>query len=390
MSRARHKLNVAKIKKTEIGALYDGGGLQLQMYGKNREKWIYRYCLNGIRRDMGLGSYPIIGLADARSQRDAWEREKNLGIDPITARDEERARKNSQKNKYDPTVAKAIDHWLENNKSELKGGGKAGKWRSPLDIHVVPKLGKRRVSTLTVTDIKRVLAPLWKSKVPTSEKVAQRTRLVLRHCHSHENTIDPLIVNRAVGQLGSQRHVTKHIEATPWKDVPVVYGRLDKKTSSHLALRFLILTAARADSICGAQFAEIKNDTWTVPPLRIKGREGKTKEVRIPLSPEAQRIAEECRKRSKNGFLFPGHRNKPIRGNALIKALNEMGEKGRPHGFRSSFKDWTRETGAGTWEVAETSLSHVVGGKVERSYHRSDLLAPRRALMLKWTEFVCP
>ncbi|NRB16090.1 MAG: integrase arm-type DNA-binding domain-containing protein [Rhodobacteraceae bacterium] len=390
MSRARHKLSVTKIKNTEIGVLYDGGGLQLQMYGKNRGKWIYRYCLIGNRRDMGLGTYPSIGLADARSQRDAWERKKNRGIDPISARDEERAKENFQQNKYDPTVAKAIDHWLENNKDDLKRGGKAGRWRSPLDVHVIPKLGKRRVSTLTVADIKRVLAPLWKSKVPTSEKVAQRTRLVLKHCHLHECTVDPQIVNKATEQLGAQSHVTRHIEATPWEDVPSVYGRLHKKTSSHLALRFLILTAARAASICGAQFSEIENDVWTVPPLRIKGREGKTKEVRIPLSLEALRIAEDCRRRSKNGFLFPGHRNKAIHGNALLKVLNEMGEEGRPHGFRSSFKDWTRETEAGTWQVAETSLSHVVGGTVERSYHRSDLLAPRRALMLKWSQFVCP
>ena len=384
MGTGRNKLSAAKIKNNKSGTLYDGGNLQLSADGA----WIYRYTLFGRRRDMGLGPYPSIGLAVARSLRDDAERKKNLGIDPIEARQEERAKKKCLENKYDPTVAQAVDDWLEKNESELKGGGKAGRWRSPLDIHVIPKLGTRAISTLTVADIKSVLGPLWKSKVPTSEKVVQRTRMVLSNCNLHECPIDPKIVDMAANQLGPQRHETKHIEATNWKDVPKVYAKLEKKVSSHFALRFLILTATRADSVCGAKFSEIRNGIWTIPALRLKGKEGKTKAVRIPLSPEALRIVEECQARSKSDFLFQGHRNKPIHGNALLKSLNKMGEKGRTHGFRSGFKDWTRETEAGTWQVAETALQHVVGGEVERAYQRSDLLDRRRELMEKWASFV--
>ena len=60
-----------------------------------------------------------------------------------------------------------------------------------------------------------------------------------------------------------------------------------------------------------------------------------------------------------------------------------IGETGRPHGFRTSFRTWVQDTNAGTYDVAETALGHLIGNKVERSYARSDLLDQRRILMQK-------
>lgn len=47
-----------------------------------------------------------------------------------------------------------------------------------------------------------------------------------------------------------------------------------------------------------------------------------------------------------------------------------------------------RDTRAADWDVAETALAHIIGGKVERTYARSDLLDLRRILMNKWADFV--
>ena len=38
--------------------------------------------------------------------------------------------------------------------------------------------------------------------------------------------------------------------------------------------------------------------------------------------------------------------------------------------------------------VAEQVLAHKIGGQVERTYARSDLLDRRASLMLRWSEFV--
>src|ERR1700693_3959816 len=49
----------------------DGDGLQLVVGDNGRKKWVLRYQVRGVRRDKGLGSYPEIGLKEARSRAGA-------------------------------------------------------------------------------------------------------------------------------------------------------------------------------------------------------------------------------------------------------------------------------------------------------------------------------
>jgi len=58
----------------------------------------------------------------------------------------------------------------------------------------------------------------------------------------------------------------------------------------------------------------------------------------------------------------------------------------RPHGFRSSFRDWVAEATDTPREIAEACLAHTVGSKVELSYRRTDYLEKRKALMDKWDQ----
>ena len=60
----------------------------------------------------------------------------------------------------------------------------------------------------------------------------------------------------------------------------------------------------------------------------------------------------------------------------------------RPHGFRSSFRTWCSEAADVPWEIAETSIAHRTGGKVERSYKRTDFLEKRRDVMQRWADYV--
>ncbi|MNV87062.1 integrase [compost metagenome] len=59
-----------------------------------------------------------------------------------------------------------------------------------------------------------------------------------------------------------------------------------------------------------------------------------------------------------------------------------------PHGFRSTFRDWTAEQTDYPNEVAEMALAHAVGNKVEAAYRRGDLLKKRAQLVKDWSNFV--
>ena len=70
---------------------------------------------------------------------------------------------------------------FEARKAELKGDGTAGRWLSPLTLHVLPKLGKVPVTDLDQRDIRDTLAPIWHTKADTARKAMNRLSIVMKH-----------------------------------------------------------------------------------------------------------------------------------------------------------------------------------------------------------------
>lgn len=149
----------------------------------------------------------------------------------------------------------------------------------------------------------------------------------------------------------------------------------------------MILTLVRLNGCTGARFEEFSADIWTVPAERVKGTVGKVSDFRVPLSKAASALVTD-QSNFFDDFLFPGTSGKPITDRALELCLDSLGESGRPHGFRSSFRSWVQETEACSWEIAETILDHRIGNTVERSYARSDILDRRRPVMEAWAAHV--
>lgn len=382
----RNKLTAVQVKNAGDGKFYDGGGLILVRKG-GVGKWVYRFSHLGRRRDMGLGPQSDMTLADARKQRDQWASVLARGDDPISVRDAEKQAQRDAHNRIDPTFAEMVDTVFEAKKATLRGGGVRGRWLSPLKLYMVPKIGKKRMSQIHQSDIKAALSGVWTKKHPTATKAIQRTRIVFEQARLMGIDCDPFTVDAAKHMLGEVTHQVMHHQSTPWQDIPDLFERLGGKSVGAACLRWCILTLARSHGCRGAQFNEIDGDLWTIPADRIKGRAGKAHDFRVPLSRAAIEIVEDARQYS-NTFLFPGYRSGYVSDQALTKMLRRMGETGTVHGFRTSFRTWVQDVDACGFEVAETVLGHSIGGKVERSYARSDLLDRRRIVMEKWAAFV--
>lgn len=387
MARAKNKLTAKQVKSFGDGTFQDGGGLQL-VRRKGTGRWIYRYSFLGQRRDMGLGSQSSITLAEARKARDRWFAVLHSGVDPIEARELKRDDIRNARAAYDPTLEEAVIVALESIKETLKRDGESGRWLSPLKMHITPKMGKRRVSQIGQIEIRDALRPIWKTKHETARKAKRRLKIVLEKARAAGADCDPGAVDRAVEMLGAVAAKAKHIASTPWQDVPDLYARIGEATPKARALRFGILTLVRSDAFRGAKFSEIAGDVWTVPPERVKALVKYERDFRVPLSTEALRLVELCHSYAVDDHLFPGQRRGRVNDRALIRYLDELGEPGRVHGFRSSFKAWVQDTEACAWEVSEMVLDHKVGNSIERTYARSDLLDRRRPAMQAWSEYV--
>jgi integrase len=171
----------------------------------------------------------------------------------------------------------------------------------------------------------------------------------------------------------------------PWQDVPAFY-RLLGNSVTELALRLLILTGVRSACVRLATPNEfdLAARVWTIPAANLKGRKGATQDFRVPLSDEAVTVVLEALRQG-GAVLFSGNQGKAMSELTMRRYMNSRDMTARPHGFRSSFKTWAADTEQ-PFEVVETSLSHAVGNKVERTYQRSDHLEKRTALMQRWAD----
>lgn len=380
----RDRLNAKLASKSPAGKFADGAGLWLVKDSVERGKWVLRVTVYGRRREMGLGPYPDVSLASARSLADEARAKVRSGLDPI--RERERARRDAKRNLH--LLEDVARDAFEARKAELKGDGKAGRWFSPIELHVLPKLGKVPVADIDQSDIRDCLAPIWHTKSETAEKAMSRLRIIMVHGSALGLTVDLQAVEKARALLGRSRHKEENIPALPWQEVPAFYASLAEPTLGNLALRLLILTCARSGPIRFLREDQIEGEVWTTPGEAMKGRKDRTPDFRIPLSQQALTVLNEARRHARDGFIFPNQRNGVISDATMSAIMKRRGMDARPHGFRSSMRDWMAESAKVRHEVAETVLGHVVGGKVERAYHRSDHLKERRSVMAKWGRFV--
>ena len=370
-------LNQMKAKSLSAGKYADGQGLWFIKRTTRSGKWVLRLSMGGTRREMGLGAWPDVSIAEARERAAIARRQMRDGIDPIDQRQKKKQRPNLI------TLTEAVTGCFEARQAELKNDGKAGRWLSPLTVHILPKLGTRAVEDINQLDIKHVLEPIWHTKPEAARKALNRINLTLKHAAALGLDVDLQATMKARALLGKQRHVSKHIPSLPYTEVSAFYQWLSSKSvMSCYALRFLILTATRTSEVRFATFDEIDGDGWTLPPERTKTDQ----EHRVPLTDEALSVIEIAKQANEQILLFPSVRGKPMSDATMSRFMEREGYEARPHGFRATFRTWVEEQTDTEYEVKETALGHRVDSNVVRAYQRSDRLEKRRILMGRWTK----
>ncbi|MBI1204790.1 MAG: DUF4102 domain-containing protein [Rhodopseudomonas sp.] len=384
MTRAMNRLSALTVKTVGPGKYADGGGLWLQKRDAGSGQWFLRITVHGRRREMGLGSISQVSLKEAREAAAKHRGVVRGGGDPIKER--QRQRREASRNLH--ILIDVAKDAFEARKSELRGEGRAGRWFSPLELHVLPKLGKTPISDIDQVNIRDTLRPIWDSKSETAQKAISRLSIVFKHAAALGLDVDLQAVEKARILLGKSRHEKQHIPAMDWRDVPAFYASLNAGSVTHLALRLLILTGVRSRPVRFAREDQIENGIWVIPAEIIKGRRGKTSDFRVPLSSEAIAVIAQARRHARDGYLFPSIRQGVISDMTMTKLMDRCGLEARPHGFRSALRTWLAEATEAPREIAETILGHRAGGTTELSYRRTDFLEQRRALLARWNDFV--
>ena len=384
--RATNKLSATAIaKRSKAGRMGDGGGLALHIDQRGNKAWRFRYTRpSGGVTEIGLGSYPAVSLGEARKLGAEHRAHIAAGRDPKTERDRQSANQI-------PTFADALEQFLALNESEWRNAKHRQQWRNSLHQHATCLL-QRQVDNIALEDVLSVLRPIWGKKAETASRVRGRIERILAFSIVRGWRTGP---NPATwrGNLDAvlpkpSKLVRGHHAALPWREMPDLMGKLREcEGVGALALRFIILTAARTGEALGATWAEIdtENAVWTVPADRMKAG----RQHRVPLCGEAVDVLEALQGAGAGEIIFPGqNRHRPLSGMAPTMQLRrlEMGHV-TVHGMRSSFRDWCGDATGFPREVAEGCLAHNVGNAVERAYRRGDALDQRRALLNAWGAF---
>jgi integrase len=333
---------------------------------------------------MGLGPLSKVGLAQAQQAADVARKQVHDGVDPISARRLDRQQSDRKEGRLEHLAEAAF----EAHRKQLKHNGDNGRWYSPLRLHVLPKLGKMPIVKINQQDIKTALAPIWHEKNETARKALSRLTTVFEYAVADGFMVDLSAISNARILLGKNDKAAKRIESMKWQDVPSFYATLDDHDPTQLALRMLILTGVRSDSINNMQFEQIKGRTWEIPPQFVKGRVTSTAGFRVPLCQEALHIIELANKIGKNGYLFPNARGRSLDKMAMRNFLVNKNIAARPHGFRSSLRTWLSEETECAHEVAEACIGHFKHDEVENAYNRTDYLMKRAIYMRIWSNHV--
>ena len=133
---------------------------------------------------------------------------------------------------------------FEARQAELKDDGKAGRWLSPLAVHIIPAIGSVAIEDVDQHLLKRVLELIWHEKPDTARKAVNRLNLTLKHAVALglDFDLDLQATMKARALLGKQRHMAQHVPSTPYPEAPAFYQMLGTRPyQSYLALRFLML-----------------------------------------------------------------------------------------------------------------------------------------------------
>lgn len=383
-------------------------GLLLQITPAGGRTWILRTLVGGKRREIGLGGFPDVTLAQARERARGTKDLIRNGIDPVEDRKAKRAALAAARSRG-LTFKDAVDRYLAAKLDAFRNEKHRQQWQNTLATYALPELGAMLVSDITVQDVLRVLEPIWRTKTETASRLRGRVEAVLSWATvaGHRSGDNParwggnlkelLPAPSKVGNQGNHPAVQLD-DAARW--LAALRGR---DGIGSRALEFLALTAARSQEVRGASWDEIdlEKGVWIIPAARMK----MDREHRVPLSAAAGDLLRALPRLADNSLVFPAPRGGELSDMTLSATMRRLHEAdienegpgfvdriskrpAVPHGLRSTFRDWVAERTTYPGEMAEVALAHQVSNAVEAAYRRGDMIEKRRAMMEAWAGFL--
>lgn len=386
------ELSANEIRTLTKPGLHSAGGvsgLMVKVSPSISRSWILRTVIGGKRRDIGLGGHPDVGLAQAREKARAIKDQIKQGIDPILQRQLAKSALISEQSRS-VTFKDLADVYIQRKGKEFKTAKQKQKLEGHINTYALPFIGNLLVSDIEMSHIVKMLTPIWEKKTETATRVRLHVEKILdiAIADKKRSEVNPakwkgMLEHSSLPMPGKVSKV-KHYNALPVDELPAFWQKLKGADGMGArALRLIILTAARSGEVRGATWDEIDlaKKIWTIPAERMKTAKAHV----VPLSNEAIDLLQSTPRLGK--YVITGARGGQISDVMVSKVPKTLGHDVTAHGFRSTFKDWTRLHTKYPDEVSELALAHVNDDRTRAAYARDGLLDKRRRLMADWARY---
>ena len=369
--------------------LSDSGGLFILITSSARKLWRYSYRFDGKQKTFSLGSYPDVGLKEARESHAAARKILSAGVDPNENRKNQiAAKKLSAANSFELV---AREWWQSHMKN--KADSHKEKVIRRFELYLFPWLGKKPIAEITAPQFLEVIRRIEKQNIAeTAKRTLQTAGQVFRYAVQNG-----MIVRDITADLKGALATTtvKHMAAfTEPKDVAELLLALDgfKGTLTvQCAIKLAPLVFVRPSELRMAKWADIDLEVGTWQYLVSKT---KTNHM-VPLSTQALAILKEIHPLSGHGeYVFQGGHSplKPMSESAINAALKRMGYDTKTqitgHGFRAMARTILHERLNIDPAIIEHQLAHKVPDTLGSAYNRTKFIDQRKSMMQTWADYL--
>jgi len=371
-------------------------GLYLITQPSGARSWALRYRADGLPRKLTIGSFPALGLGQAR--RKALEALGDVagGKDPAKAKKAAREAARAERAADDRRVARVAELFVERYVKHNVGASWRAEVERYLKIEILPRIGAKRINDVTKHDILSILDAIVDRGSPVT---ANRVLAVLRKLFNWAADARGLILVSPCKGIDAPTAESSRDRVLDDDELRVAWAGFDSVGGPLAAIaKLLLLTGARSAEIAEARWTELDLAARTLTISKERSKNGVAHE--IPLSDAAIRILNALPRigEKKDGFLFTTTGAKPVSNlsrlrEALRRAASERGGEDHPD-VAPTLHDLRRTAASGMAglgiapHVVEAVLNHKSGTirGVAAVYNRYNYAAEKRAALDAWAQ----
>ncbi len=371
------KIQRLKVEQGKTKRHKDRDGLSIEIRPSGKKVFIFRYQWNKKPQTITLGSYPSIGLAEARNKVMTYRESIHKGIDPRKSNEDE------IENKL--TFSMVAEQWYQKNKHRWKEVTCNRHYKS-LIRDVYPFISEKPIDDITKNDLLKIIHPHeTKGHHEIAHRLHDRLQTIFEFAVGSSLTENyPFIGLKKV--LAPKPRVSNQPAIKPDEAHEMLKTIKNSQATkiNKIYIEILAHLFTRPSELRLAQWSEfnLKQAEWHIPVERMKMASAHW----VPLSPYVITLLKELRLLTGfTPYLFNSPTSKalqPISETSARKLLHNSGYKDRHtlHGFRALASTVLHEQSHFRTDAIEAQLAHKVQG-VRGVYLRADFKQERRELM---------